>query len=185
MLLKEQLSKMVGSNEFYKLLGKSVNTKIMKYSELENINDLNDILTEVKDYRIVLIESQYNVGHWTCITRNNDQYVWFDSYGLAPDQEFQFIPVRMQKILDEGGKPLTKLLSKLKQNGGKWNYNTIKFQKQETGINTCGRHVVNYLYCFLNFGFSLKDYQNAMITVRNETDLSYDEIVCECTKVLN
>ena len=120
----------------------------MKYSELENINDLNDILTEVKDYRIVLIESQYNVGHWTCITRNNDQYVWFDSYGLAPDQEFQFIPVRMQKILDEGGKPLTKLLIKLKQNGGKWNYNTIKFQKQEPLINTCGRHVANYLYCF-------------------------------------
>jgi hypothetical protein len=53
------------------------------------------------------------------------------------------------------------------------------------GINTCGRHVANYLYCFLNYKYSLKDYQNAMILAKKETNLSYDEIVCECTEILN
>ena len=101
---------MVGSNKFSRLLGPDANNKIMKYSELESVNDLNDLLLP-QDYRIILIETKNNVGHWTAITRNDNLIVWFDSYGLAPDQEFEFIPVKMQQILDEQGKPLTKLIN--------------------------------------------------------------------------
>ena len=177
----KQMAKMVGSNEFSKMLGPDVNKKIMKYSELESVNDLNDLLSGPKDYRIILIETTNNVGHWTAITRNNNLIVWFDSYGLAPDQEFEFIPVKMQQILDEQGKPLTKLINKFK---GKFNYNTIKFQQQKEGVNTCGRWVTSFLYAFLH-GFSLKQYQNEMVMEKQKTGLTYDEIVCECTKALN
>jgi hypothetical protein len=75
----KQLSKMVASNEFQKMLGPEVNNKIMKYSDLEGIKDLNDIMTEPKDYRIILIETQRNTGHWTTILKYNDKYFeWFD-----------------------------------------------------------------------------------------------------------
>jgi hypothetical protein len=177
----KQMAKMVGSNEFSKMLGSDANNKIMKYSELESVNDLNDLFSGPKDYRIILIETNQNIGHWTAITRNNNLIVWFDSYGLAPDQEFEFIPVKMQQILDEQGKPLTKLINKFK---GKFNYNTIKFQQQKEGVNTCGRWVTSFLYAFLH-GFSLKQYQNEMVMEKQKTGLTYDEIVCICTKALN
>jgi hypothetical protein len=110
----QQLSKMVASNEFEKMLGKEVNNKIVKYSDLENVNDLNAILTEPKDYRIVLIETKRNVGHYCCLLKYNDKcFEWFDSYGLKPDQEFEFIPVKMQEILDEKQHILSILLNKI------------------------------------------------------------------------
>nr|WPF46682.1 MAG: putative cysteine protease [Lake Baikal virophage 9] len=181
----KQIGKMVASNEFERLLGKNANSKIMKYSELDSVNDLNDLLSEPQDYRIILIETKQNTGHWTCISKNNTNIVWFDSYGLAPDQEFEFIPVKMQQILDEGGKPLTKLLTKFKSNSkGKWTYNTMKFQQLKEGINTCGRWVTLYLTSFLH-GLSLKEFQNVMVMEKQKTGLTYDEIVCECTKALD
>ena len=93
---KKQLSKMVSNIEFKKMLGPEVNNKILKYPDLENINDLNEILTEPKDYRIILILTQGNSGHWTTISLNNGKYVWFDSYSLKPDAEFDFISPEMQ-----------------------------------------------------------------------------------------
>jgi hypothetical protein len=52
------------------------------------------------------------------------------------------------------------------------------------GINTCGRHCCLYLYAFLQ-GLNLKEYQNEMVMEKQKTGLSYDELVCECTKQLN
>jgi hypothetical protein len=45
----KQMAKMVGSNEFSKMLGPDANNKIMKYSELESVNDLNDLLLTPQD----------------------------------------------------------------------------------------------------------------------------------------
>ena len=63
----KQLLKMISNIDFKKMLGPEVNSKILKYPDLENINDLNEILTEPKDYRIILILTQGNSGHWTTI----------------------------------------------------------------------------------------------------------------------
>ena len=45
----KQMAKMVGSNEFSKMLGPDANNKIIKYSELESVNDLNDLLLTPQD----------------------------------------------------------------------------------------------------------------------------------------
>ena len=181
----KELSKMVGSDDFHKLLTNDVNNKIMKYSDLDNINNINDIL-KINDYRIILIETNKNSGHWCCINKYNDNVIyWFDSYSLFPDQEFEFISPEMQKILDEDTKPLSKLLNKFKQDGGKWDYNKVKFQEQKDNINTCGRHVAFYLYCVLKYNYSLEDYQNTLISLKNKNKLPYDILICEFTKVLN
>ena len=37
----KEMAKMIGSNDFSLLLGPDANNKIMKYSELESVNDLN------------------------------------------------------------------------------------------------------------------------------------------------
>ena len=53
----KEMAKMVGSNEFSRLLGPDANKKIMKYSEVKSVNDLNDLLLP-QDYRIILIETK-------------------------------------------------------------------------------------------------------------------------------
>jgi hypothetical protein len=176
---------MISNVEFKKMLGNSVNSKILKYPDLENINDLSEILTEPKDYRIILILTQGNSGHWTCITKNNGNYVWFDSYGLKPDAEFDFISPEMQYILDEKDHILTKLLNKAVSKGGSWTYNKIKFQLQEPFINTCGRWTASFVFLFLKQNFTLEQFQQYFINWKNQTNLPFDILVCEFTKVLD
>ena len=81
---KKQLPKMVSNIEFKKLLGPEVNNKNLKYPDLENINDLNEILTVPKDYRIILILTQGNSGHWTTIsvTQNSVLGTLFQDLGI-------------------------------------------------------------------------------------------------------
>jgi len=182
----KQLSKMVASNEFQKMLGPEVNNKIMKYSDLEGVKNLNDIMTEPKDYRIILIETQRNTGHWTAILKYNDKYFeWFDSYGLKPDAEFEFISPEMQEILDERQHILTILLNKVLLKGGKWIYNNVKFQKQAENVNSCGRWVTTRLYFFLKHNYNLKQFQDFFINWKKRTNLPFDVLVVEFTKVLN
>ena len=181
----KELSKMVSNVEFKKMLGLEVNNKILKYPDLENINDLNEILTEPKDYRIILILTQGNSGHWTTISLNNGKYVWFDSYSLKPDAEFDFISPEMQSILDEKDHVLTKLLNKAVSNGGSWTYNKIKFQLQEQGINTCGRYCAAYIFLFLKHNYTLEQFQQYFINWKNQTNLPFDILVCEFTKILD
>jgi len=177
---------MVASNEFQKMLGPEVNNKIMKYSDLEGVKDLNDIMTEPKDYRIILIETQRNTGHWTTILKYNDKYFeWFDSYGLKPDAEFEFISPEMQEILDERQHILTILLNKVLLKGGKWIYNNIKFQKQAENVNSCGRWTITRLYFFMKLNYNLKQFQDFFINWKKRTNLPFDILVVEFTKVLN
>ncbi len=101
-----QMAKMMSSDEFNKMLGSDASKHIIKYSDLEDKTDINDVIPESRGYRIILIETKQNTGHWTTLVKfSNNIFVWFDSYGLAPDQEFEFIPVKMQQILDEQSKP--------------------------------------------------------------------------------
>ena len=180
-----QMAKMVSSDEFNKMLGSDASKHIIKYSDLEDKTDINDVIPESRGYRIILIETKQNTGHWTTLVKySNNNFVWFDSYGLAPDQEFEFIPVKMQQILDEQSKPLSRLLQTLKTNNGTWNYNSIKFQQMKDGINTCGRWVTLFLFSFQQ-GYSLKDFQNEMVMEKKKTGLAYDELVVSFTQALN
>ena len=182
----KQLSKMVASNEFQKMLGPEVNNKIMKYSDLEGVKNLNDIMTEPKDYRIILIETQRNTGHWTAILKYNDKYFeWYDSYGLKPDAEFEFISPEMQEILDERQHILTILLNKVLLKGGKWKYNNVKFQKQAENVNSCGRWTITRLYFFLKHNYNLKQFQDFMINQKKLTNKPFDYLICDFTKVLD
>ena len=51
-----EMSKMIASTDFCKMLGQGV--KVIKYSELEAYNDINQIIPESSGYRIILIETK-------------------------------------------------------------------------------------------------------------------------------
>ena len=51
--LSKELSYMVSNADFCKMLGESATEKVIKYSDLEKYNDINQVIPESKGYRII------------------------------------------------------------------------------------------------------------------------------------
>lgn len=150
------------------------NAKIMKYSELENYKDINDLLPKNKDFAVILYEDSPNKGHWTAVLKYEPYLEFFDSYGGYPDTQLGWVPCPIRKVLKQTKPLLTDLFNK---SDYQIIYNPIKYQKDNNDINTCGRHCVFRIINLLKGGNSLSDYYNLMKQLKNETGESYDEIV--------
>ena len=168
------------------MLGESATEKVIKYSDLEKYNDINQVIPESKDYRIILVETKQSTGHYCCLLKYNDRiFEWFDSYSMKPDQEFEFISPKMQEILDEKIHILSFMLNKLKKEGGNYFYNKVKFQEMRPNINTCGRWCAFRIFCFMKHNMDLGHFQTFMETAKNKYQLPYDVLVCKFTVALN
>ena len=62
MSIKKLIHKALSDSEIRRILG--ADTKIIKHSELANINSLGELLPRLVDYAIILHEDSYNRGHW-------------------------------------------------------------------------------------------------------------------------
>jgi hypothetical protein len=174
--LKAKLAHMVSDEDFNQFFTDAPQ-KLLKYSELADIQDIEEVLPEEQDYRIILTESQKNSGHWCCITRKNNVYTWFDSYGEKPDKELSFIPAVMNKMLGQDKKHLGRILKTIKQPNQIF-YNETKYQKLRDGINTCGRWCI----CFLllhHIGYDLKEFKEFIkLNCKKHNDMPPDILIC-------
>ena len=84
--------------------------KIIRYSELRRISDLDELLTKDLDYCIILYECRPDRGHWTALSRYNGIYEHFDSYGNKPDKSLEWVNLKMRRRLNEATPYLTNLL---------------------------------------------------------------------------
>ena len=73
----------LSDEDLRKLLGSDL--RILKYSELAEVRDLNELLTRPQDYCIILYEEVLDTGHWTGLLKYNGVFEHFDSYGVRPD----------------------------------------------------------------------------------------------------
>jgi hypothetical protein len=173
--MKTKLATMISDSDFEKYFS-DANQKILKYSQLENINDINELLPDENDYRVILTENKKNSGHWCAITRDKDVYTWFDSYGEYPDDELKFIPKFINQMLGQDKKHLSRLLKTIKE-PNKIFYNKTKYQKLKEGINTCGRWCI----CFLllhHIGYNLAEFKNFIKLNCKKYNLPPDILIC-------
>jgi hypothetical protein len=173
--MKAKLAHMVSDTDFDRFFT-DANKKLLKYSELENINNIDELLPDNRDYRIILTESQKNSGHWCCITKQNNVYTWFDSYGEKPDGELKYISAIMNKMLGQDKKNLSRILKTIKQ-PNQLLYNETKYQKLKDGINTCGRWCI----CFLllsHIGYDLAEFKNFIELNCNKYNMPPDILIC-------
>ena len=113
---QKELAKMFSDSDFDRFFGVNSNP-VVKYSELTDYNTINDLLPNDKDFKIILIESKLNSGHWCCVMKYKNIIEYFNSYGTAPEYDFKFIPTRIKHLLGQGGCLLSKLLkTKIKFN---------------------------------------------------------------------
>lgn len=159
--LYELVKKPLSSDEMLEALDYKCN--IVKYSELKNYKNINDILGEYKKC-ILLYETKLNYGHWTCLYKNKKKNTifFFDSYGFVIDDELNFIPHYNKKILNSDYRYLTKLLYKSKCN---IEYNEYELQDFSPDVSTCGRWVIVRL--LLN-NLSVESFYNLFKNIKNK-----------------
>jgi hypothetical protein len=174
--MKNKLATMISDVDFNKFFVDAPQ-KLLKYSELKNIKDINELLPDERDYRIILTESEKNSGHWCAITKQNNVYTWFDSYGEKPDGELKYISAIMNKMLGQDKKNLSRILKTIKEPNQIF-YNETKYQKLQDGINTCGRWCI----CFLllsHIGYDLKEFKNFIDLNCKKYNMPPDILICE------
>ena len=171
------LSKQVSDDEL-KHIGLS---NIIKYGDLNRYGSLLDLLPDVGSYVIILIESKYNRGHWTCMIRKSKNLIYyFDSYGQGVDGELKFIAPEERRRLGEDQNILSRLISQLPKSI-KVISNSIDYQKDSPEISTCGRHVMFFLMSVLKHGLTLEDYHKLIKTGMIKTGLDSDHLICMLT----
>ena len=168
------INKALSDEDIQKILGGDA--KIIKYAELGELHDIDQLLPNEKDYCIILYEDRPNRGHWTALLKYNGLYEHFDSYGVKPDSELKWIGAKRNRQLNQDEPYLTQLL---KQEEEKYIYNNVGYQNKDSRVNTCGSHVVHRLYRLKNDNMSLSDYYHFMKSLKDQTNTGYDVIVTE------
>jgi hypothetical protein len=153
--------------------------KIIKYSELKNYNSLDELLPNSFDYKIILLETARNTGHWTCVIRMNDIIECFNSYGISIDSEWKFIPDSIERMLGQSTRYLKNLIKK--DNTFKIVNNMYEFQSQQPHIATCSRWVILRIET-ARMGYSLRDFINMIDKQVQKTEIPPDILVLDYVK---
>jgi hypothetical protein len=160
--------------------------KIIKYSELADIDSLEELLPNSTDYCIMLYETEENSGHWVALLRytdvnNHDRFEFFDPYGYRPDSELNWISKKMREKLGEDVPYLTRLIKKANENVEYTRviHSPYHFEKENKKINTCGHHSAHRIYRLVHNNFDLHDYYVYMEHAKHRLNMSYDEVVSE------
>ena len=163
------MDKSLSNQDIENFLGHSPN--IIRYKDLKKFNSIDQALKN--GYVIILYETKQNFGHWVLVfKRNKNTIEHFDSYGIKPDDELDFIKP-IFKIINGTVKPyLTYLLLKSKY---KVEYNEFKLQKMAPNINTCGRWILLRL---LLKDYDIYDFKKILDKKLKEYKINnYDELV--------
>lgn len=123
-----------------RLMGNQAN--VVTYSQLRNYKTIDQLLGPSK-VCFLLYEWRKNYGHWTVITRHNNDIEFFNPYGGQPDDELDNVNPELRKELGEDHPYLCDLLRKCPY---EITYNEFQFQKLDQGIKTCGKWCVIRAY---------------------------------------
>lgn len=147
--------------------------KILKYADLRGYGHIDQLLPKDKDYSFLLLEESPNKGHWLGLLKYGDVVESFDSYGGKPDSWLKWNSKDKNADLGQSKKELSRLLE---SHNGKVVYNPIKYQEEDSDINTCGRHCTLRVKKMLE-GNNLDHYYNWMKRQKDNSDMTYDQIV--------
>jgi Ulp1 family protease len=153
------------------------NCKIIKYADLDNYDDIYQLLPNRMDFCFILTESETNSGHWTLLIRDDNNFEYYDSYGVSHKNILNYIPNYINKKLGNNYKEdLGKMINSIKSTD-KFIYNKTKFQKEQEGINTCGRWVVGRQALFLSNDLNLNEFTKLIKTKTKQLKMTNDEFI--------
>lgn len=177
--VKNRLGHSLSDADLRAYLGDDIDKHIIKYSELNNYNSIEELLPNNRSFKIILIETEYNKGHWVCVMRYKDKkdidtIEFFNSYGNKPLTELNFVKSCTNFLLGQHSDLLKRLLDKSNK---RIIYNKKRFQKYSNKINTCGRHVVSRIIGMNKLMMDLEEYINYMEKAKEFYDADSDIVV--------
>lgn len=178
--IKRRLTEMISDEDITRYLGNEGHQKIIKYSDMKNYNNIDELIPNFNDYRIILIENELNSGHWVVILKYkiDDKPIieWFNSYGMRPSADLNFISKYINKLLGQGYDDFDNLLEDAKQ---KYDviYNKKRFQSTLKGINTCGRWVLLRIIMMKFYGMDLYKFIKFIDELKNKYDTEADLVL--------
>jgi hypothetical protein len=126
----------LSDGDLERYFGAGRESEVMKYSELAKFNSIDELLPEPFDFRILLIETKENSGHWVVILKYKDTIEYFNSYGVNADTQKSQLSKAMNYMLGQKENFITNLV---KKSNYKYVVNDIPFQSKNSEIATCGR----------------------------------------------
>ena len=152
------------------------NAKIIRYSSLAKMSDIEQLLPRDKTYAFLLYEDSPGSGHWVVVLRYGTTIEFFCSYGSKIDGPLRWYNPKDNAMLGQS-KPYLSLLLKKADKKFKAIHNAVPFQSSKHGVATCGAWDVMRVNQLVNHNQDLHEFQSYMEDVKKETGLTYDEIV--------
>jgi len=153
------------------------NFPIIKYSQLNNYNHINELLKKDNDCCIILIENVPSSGHFVSICRRGDIIIQFDSYGSSIDRELNYVTKIMKKILGEHKNEMNELI---KRSDMKTIYNKTKYQSQkkicDEDSSICGRACCVFVQ-LMRMNYSLEDMKKIIDSKQYEYRCLFDNMI--------
>ena len=153
------------------------NAKILKYSELADIQDITQLLPQNKSFFFLLYEQSLNTGHWVVVNRykdnGRDTICFFCSYGSKVDGPLYWNSNAKNQELGQSRPYLTELLQK---SGKQLQYNKIQYQSKASPVATCGAFATLWIKANIRDNMNLQDFHDWIAEIKKETGLSYDAI---------
>lgn len=147
----------------------------LKYNELKNYSNIEELLPNDRDFQIILIESDNNLGHWVCISRYDDTIEYFNPYGTRVDNDKKWIGKLKNMLLGQCEDILSKMMEKSKF---KCVYSKTKFQKIGENIQTCGRWCVLRIICMKDMNMNIKQFTKFIKDTSKNMEIPKDALVC-------
>jgi hypothetical protein len=153
------------------------NAKVLKYSELADIEDITQLLPQPKSFFFLLYEQSFNTGHFTSVNRyidnGRDTICFFCSYGSKIDAPLRWNSAEKNRELGQSEPYLTQLLRK---SGKTIQYNRIQYQSKTSPKATCGAFATLWLKANIRDNMNLQEFHEWITEIKTETGLTYDAI---------
>ena len=117
------ISEYISDDDLRRYFGQSFDKKILKYSELDNYSSIDKLLPKSRDFCIILVENEYNSGHWCGLLKYGKTTEFFNPYGTRPGGELDFNDKAKNDSLEQFEPYLNQLLDKELMKGRNVIYN--------------------------------------------------------------
>lgn len=180
--IRYRIINMISDDDIKKYLGGEGHKNIIKYSDLDNYKTIDKLLPKINDYKIILIESQQNAGHWVVIMKykNKDNKIiieYFNSYGMKPEADLSYVDSATNKSLENDKGNLNNLINNAISKGYEVVYNKKRFQSSNKKVNTCGRWVILRIIMMKHFKMSLEEFIEFITQLKKKYKVEADIIV--------
>ena len=144
------------------IVGSDIN--VWRYQDLDELSSI-DQMFQKSDCTLLLYETQLNSGHWVCLIERPNKILFFDPYGLEPDNQLAYVNMKFRK---ENDMYLPHLSMLMYRSDKPIEYNDKRLQLMNAYTNTCG------YWCGLRMrlrNLSIDEFNNLFKGVnRNEKD---------------